>query len=641
VQIDELRPLERLVRLKHVDIDAPHVVAARNAAGHVNLLLAAEGRAGRRRRSRACRCRRARGARRGRASPRRAPARQPAVRARRRAPRRASARPPRSAAPPPWRVSVAALALHAGRLDWTDLTTSPAAALALADFSLNAEKIAWPLAAPVVFRGERRARQRRRRGKLTFSGQGDTASATVKLSLAALPLAPLRPYLRSVVVPPLAGELSTDLDLEWRAGGDSPQLKIVATRLALARFTLGDAAAPEAMAESIEASDARIDTGARTASIGRLALRAPRLRVERESERDGQPRWGFERWRAAAVKLIVPAATRAASGVDVAAAASAARPAPAATSASPAPAATAASTGRGDPSWRVAVAEFAIDRGRIAYVDRAAPTAVALDVLDLAVELRGFADRQRDDGAVPRLGARLGAAGPTGKAVGSGVVGSIDARGELAGFNGGVPPSGRAACSSRTCRCTCSIPTSTTSSTSTSRRRRRASRATFAGRAPPRDEPAAARRRDRSTTSAPPMPPPIAPPGRARWRWCARDRAGASSSTGSRSRCAASIWRWHPAKRLASASPRPRSATSSPASSSTRTAGSTCRTSRARRRRGVGGERRVGAGRPAPRVARRERRRRRRRSSRWGRSPSSAGASTTTIASSSRTTTPT
>ncbi|HSC64224.1 MAG TPA: DUF748 domain-containing protein, partial [Caldimonas sp.] len=46
VQIDELRPLERLVRVKHVDIDAPHVLAARNAAGRVNLLLVAEGTAG-------------------------------------------------------------------------------------------------------------------------------------------------------------------------------------------------------------------------------------------------------------------------------------------------------------------------------------------------------------------------------------------------------------------------------------------------------------------------------------------------------------------------------------------------------------------------------------------------------------------
>src|SRR5204863_494038 len=119
-----------------------------------------------------------------------------------------------------------------------------------------------------------------------------------------------------------AGALSAELDVDWRAGGDSPQLKIAATRLALADFTLGDAAAPEAAAESIEASDVRVDTGARTAAIGRLALRAPRLRVERD-------------------RVAVPS-------------------------------------------------------------------------------------------------------GPTGKAAGSGIIGSLEARGELAGFNGGVPPSGRA-----------------------------------------------------------------------------------------------------------------------------------------------------------------------------------------------------
>ncbi|MGZ8260292.1 MAG: DUF748 domain-containing protein, partial [Caldimonas sp.] len=43
VRVDELRPLERLARLASVEIDAPRVVAARNAAGRVNLLLASEG----------------------------------------------------------------------------------------------------------------------------------------------------------------------------------------------------------------------------------------------------------------------------------------------------------------------------------------------------------------------------------------------------------------------------------------------------------------------------------------------------------------------------------------------------------------------------------------------------------------------
>ncbi len=156
VQIDELRPLERVVRLKQIDIDAPHVVAARNAAGRVNLLLAAEGTG-------------------GTAMP---VARVPLPTASSAAMRAASATSAASgagasaAASPPWRVSVAALALHAGRLDWSDLTTSPAAALALADFSLNAEKIAWPLAAPVVFRGDGLLGSGAERGKLVVLGPG-------------------------------------------------------------------------------------------------------------------------------------------------------------------------------------------------------------------------------------------------------------------------------------------------------------------------------------------------------------------------------------------------------------------------------------------------------------------------------------
>ena len=46
VVIDELRPLERRLRIKSIDVDAAHVVAARDAAGRVNLLLAAAAPAG-------------------------------------------------------------------------------------------------------------------------------------------------------------------------------------------------------------------------------------------------------------------------------------------------------------------------------------------------------------------------------------------------------------------------------------------------------------------------------------------------------------------------------------------------------------------------------------------------------------------
>ena len=174
VKIDELRPLERLVRLQSVAIDAPHVLAARDASGHVNVLLAAE-------------------SPRGDAVP---VARVPlpttsasgAASGVRIAAASAASAPPRAASAPaaatttPWRVDVAALTLRAGRLDWNDATTQPAAALVLADVALDAQKIAWPVAAPVVFRGEAALGGDQQRGKLAFSGQGDTRGAKLTVS---------------------------------------------------------------------------------------------------------------------------------------------------------------------------------------------------------------------------------------------------------------------------------------------------------------------------------------------------------------------------------------------------------------------------------------------------------------------------
>jgi uncharacterized protein involved in outer membrane biogenesis len=387
VKIEELRPLERRVRLQSVAIDAPHLVAVRNASGHVNLLLAAEGPG-------------------GAATPvARVPLPSNAANAGASGASSAAASAARAAnAPPPWRVSLAALSLRAGRVDWNDATTSPAAALALADVSLDAQTIGWPMASPVVFRGEGSLGAGEQRGKLAFSGQGDIAGAKVRISLESLPIAPLRPYLRTLVVPPIAGELSADLDLDWHGVDGGSGASVVARRLALARFALGETGTPEAAADLIEATDVRLDTRARTLAIGRFALQAPRARIERDSVR----RWAFERW------TTPPAQGSSAS--------------------------SAADTG---PSWKVSLAELAVERGRVAVADHASAVPVALDVLDLGVEAHGLALAAAS--APFHITARVAVpAGPSGKAVGSGVVGSVDVRGELQAIVAGVPGGGRA-----------------------------------------------------------------------------------------------------------------------------------------------------------------------------------------------------
>ena len=57
----------------------------------------------------------------------------------------------------------------------------------------------------MAFRGEGVLGSAGEHGKLSFSGQGNTAGARVALSLAELPLSPLQPYLRTVLAVPLAG----------------------------------------------------------------------------------------------------------------------------------------------------------------------------------------------------------------------------------------------------------------------------------------------------------------------------------------------------------------------------------------------------------------------------------------------------
>ncbi len=396
VQIEDLRPLESIVRLSRIDVNAPHVLAARNAAGRVNLMLAAEEPSG------------------ATVPVARVPlpttAASAAAKSARSASTAASAAAPSAPSAVRWKVVLAALSVRAGQLDWHDATTAPEAVLALADFSLDAQAIGWPLDAPVVFKGQGVLGGATDQGKLAFSGQGNAAGASVKIDLEALPLAVARPYLRSVLVPPLAGALSADLSVEWRPTDAGPQLRIDANRIALDGLVLGDAKSPELAAERVELLDARVDTVARTAAIGRLALHAPRVRVERGN--DG--RWNVDAWqRAGAASRQAPAAPTVAASSP-----------PAAAHAVP---------------WHIVLGDFALDKGRASFADRSLTVPAALDIIDLAVQAHGWA--LDTVSAVPmHLTARVAVpAGPSGKAVGAGVVGNVDLRGELKDFVSGVP----------------------------------------------------------------------------------------------------------------------------------------------------------------------------------------------------------
>lgn len=431
VALDSVRPLERSARIARIAVDAPHAVAVRDASGHIDLLLAAdapdaEGPAPARVASPS-----------GvgvvqpggstsageappsarRAAPSGTPSSAPAaVRVPLPTSRPASAASGASAsrataASPGWTVAVAAVALRAGTLDWQDRTTAPAARATLADVAFDAESLGWPLAAPVLFRGEGRlagtapaasasapaaavARAASTPGAtIAFEGQGDARAAEVAVRLDGVPLAAAAPYLRAVLVPPLDGRLGARATVRWSAAAASAPdardaVAVDVERLAVDGLRLGDARAPLVAAERVELTGARIDGAARRAELGRIALVAPAVALER----DAAKRWSPTRW-------------------TVEAAASGAPSAPAA--ARPAPAASAA-------AWQVGFDAIGVERGRMRIADAepapgAAPLALDVDAIELRLA-EGAVERRRGD-LTFRVAARVRPAAATGGAL--------------------------------------------------------------------------------------------------------------------------------------------------------------------------------------------------------------------------------
>ena len=519
VRIDDLRPLERTAKLARIDIEAPHVLGVRNAAGKVNLLLAAETPSG------------------GAVPVARVPLPTTAASAASSAgpssgkPTSAASGAAAGAPAPGWKASLAALSIRAGQLDWRDATTSPPAALAVQDFSFDAQAIAWPLEAPVVFKGEGVVGAAKDQGKLAFSGEGNAAGATVKIGLDDLPLVVARPYLQGLLRPPLAGALSADLTLDWKPGDG---------RAAAARRRPADRGR-RAAARRPEGPRAR----------GRADRAARCARRHRRAGARPSASWRCRRRGCASI------ATPRAAGMPQPGKARSHRPRPrrrgrpagagdrVVRARASAPAASAASA-----PWRLTLGTLAIDKGRASFTDRSLAAPVALDLLDLSLQVQSWA--LDGTAAMPfQVRTRVAVpAGQSGRAVGAGVVGSGRRAGRAEGQRrrraaereGDAGAQGPAAAPAR------SLP----------RRAGRARRPEGAdqlqghgrlGAQVRRRQPGAARRRQHRRL---PRRQPGGCGARARaaaWRWSARPAAGRRSSTGNRCRCAASTSRSRPARR--------------------------------------------------------------------------------------------
>lgn len=367
VVMDEVRPLEQVIRLSSVVLTSPVLNITRDRSGQLYLLpsappiatktIAADPR------------------------PARAEGQNHAASPAASASAAASAR----AAPPvrartPWKVQVASLAVRSGRVNWLDQSLVSPAQIRLNGLVLDASAISYPFsaAAPLQFRGAIAldaaavaaaappAAARRKAVQagiaapapattpalLSFSGSATDAAADVKATLASWPLDMAAKYIGQFLLPALNGQLDAELGIQWQAAaGDKAQvLKINSPQLALRDILLAEGKTSLVSVRRVDVSGMDIDVAGQSFKAAAMRLTQPKARVDRDADR----RWMYQRWMA----------TRA--------------------GAAPPPASASA------PAWGVAIGEVSLEGGAMSFTDRSNAKPVAFELSGVKAQLQGL-----------------------------------------------------------------------------------------------------------------------------------------------------------------------------------------------------------------------------------------------------------
>lgn len=249
VDIAELRPLQRVVKLAALEVQGPHLLVERDAQGRLRLLPDAGG------------------------TPSPVPS---------------PASTPEATPSQPWSFALVKASLQDGHIRWRDQAITPAAELSLEQLSLSLEDVAYPFAEPARLKGS--AQLQGAGGPpavLAFEGAATDKAADVRATLQGVRLDWASGYLQAALKPRVQGELAAALALAWQADG---ALMVTSERLTLAQLAVASAEPMDIRA--LELRDARVDLAGRTVDIGTVHVARPRLAIARNA----QGRWMFEDW---------------------------------------------------------------------------------------------------------------------------------------------------------------------------------------------------------------------------------------------------------------------------------------------------------------------------------------------------------
>lgn len=348
IGLDDVRPLERVVRLGTVRLEQPVLDARRDAAGRLNLLGLMTDRA-------------------------------------------ASATPAPAPDGAAWGLEAREFIVAGGRLRWQDAVPRPAARLEVSAIDARVGGIRWPVSEPMAIQLDADLAG----GHLNIEGSATDRDAQLSLRLKSLALKAAAPYVAQWLVPQLEGTVGAELGLRWTA---PVGIELTAQRLTLDGLALVSGRQTLASVRQIELGEGRIDGSRRVASVGRLRVVMPRLPLAR----DAQGRWMVENW-LRAESAEAPRSPIGGSGEATAAAstrdlAPQARPALSA-------------QGRVDPAradaWSLSLGAFDLEGGVLSWQDQAALRPVDLELTALRIEGRGLSNG-RQPGTL-QVSARVGA----------------------------------------------------------------------------------------------------------------------------------------------------------------------------------------------------------------------------------------
>ncbi|MBH2010811.1 MAG: DUF748 domain-containing protein [Xanthomonadaceae bacterium] len=348
--LDDVRPLEQMVKLSAVELTAPTLSITRDRAGRLNLLPVDAQSATKNIAISA-----------GAAS----------------ANGQNDIKNQAVASAIPWTVLVTRVDVRGGSVNWRDETLPSPAQIRLKDLALNASAIAYPFAAsaPLQFNGslglDPSALNVPTQGKavakfpapvtapaaalVTFKGSATDRAADITADVAAWPLSMAAKYVGQFLLPALHGRLDAQLGVKWQAAlADQPQaLRITAPTIAVSDVQLAQGATSLVSIQRAELAQVEIDLPGQSFKAAHMQLSQPRARVER----DAGKRWMYERWLVSHGQAAPPAAPK---------------------------------TGAGAPSWAVAINDVLLDGGTVSFSDKAGAKPVAFEVTAAKAQLGGL-----------------------------------------------------------------------------------------------------------------------------------------------------------------------------------------------------------------------------------------------------------